>query len=121
MRSVVGRVIAIFLADLLFASAAAYAVPPTQSASRAMSGHHLSQHETNEAVAKLQSWYSPKTGLWETTGWWNSANALTALIDYSGVSDTSQYKTVIAQTYAVNIHSGFINDYYDDEGWWALA
>lgn len=121
MRSVIGRFIAIFLTDLLFASIAIYAVPPGHSASRAVPRHQPSQRETKEAVAKLQSWYSPKTGLWETTGWWNSANALTALIDYARVAHSFQYTTVITQTYAVNIHSGFINDYYDDEGWWALA
>lgn len=74
-----------------------------------------------QAVNQLQSWYDPKTGLWKTTGWWNSANALTTLTDYSRTVHTSQYDPVIAQTYAVNIHSGFINQYYDDEGWWALA
>ncbi len=77
--------------------------------------------EAHEAVAKLQSWYSPKTGLWKTTGWWNSANALTALMDYSRVAHSSRYMPVLTRTYAANIHGGFINDYYDDEGWWALA
>ena len=81
----------------------------------------LTLQDANEAVAKLQSWYSPNAGLWKTTGWWNSANALTALIDYSRVAHSSRYLAVLTQTYAVNIHGGFINDYYDDEGWWALA
>jgi predicted alpha-1,6-mannanase (GH76 family) len=121
MRSLTGRFIVIFFLDLLFASTALYAAPRAQSTSREIPMHQPLLHEVNEAVAKLQSWYSPKTGLWKTTGWWNSANALTALIDYSRVAHSSRYRTALTQTYAVNIHSGYINDYYDDEGWWALA
>jgi predicted alpha-1,6-mannanase (GH76 family) len=121
MRSRTGRFIAIFLLHLLFASTAIYAAPSAQSTSRATPTHAQLLQEVNEAVAKLQSWYNPKTGLWRTTGWWNSANALTALIDYSRVAHTSRYATVLTRTYAANIHTGFINEYYDDEGWWALA
>jgi predicted alpha-1,6-mannanase (GH76 family) len=115
-----GRFIAIFLL-LLFPSAAICAAPQGQSASRARPAQQALLRDVNGAVAKLQSWYDPKTGLWRTTGWWNSANALTALVDYSRVAHTSRYATVLARTYAANIHAGFINEYYDDEGWWALA
>lgn len=73
------------------------------------------------AVDQLQSWYDTKTGLWKTTGWWNSANALTVLMDFSQITHTSRYEPVAANTFAVHEHMGFINDYYDDEGWWALA
>ena len=85
--------------------------------------------QVQTAVERLQSWYDSNTGLWKTTGWWNSANALTALIDYSRVSGSRKYEPVIERTYAANIHhglaahaqAGFLNQYYDDEGWWALA
>ena len=77
--------------------------------------------QIQSAVDRLQHWYQQSTGLWETTGWWNSANALTAIIDYSRATKTSQYEPVFAQSFAQHKFPGFLNDYYDDEGWWALA
>lgn len=79
-----------------------------------------------EAVKVLQQWYTPQSGLYRTTGWWNSANAITALANYSRMTHTKKYLPVFANTLhaAQTGHDGapgFINDYYDDEGWWALA
>jgi predicted alpha-1,6-mannanase (GH76 family) len=79
-----------------------------------------------DAVKAMQQWYSPETGLYRTTGWWNSANAITALANYSRMSHTKKYLPVFANTlHAAQTGAkgfpGFINDYYDDEGWWALA
>lgn len=36
-------------------------------------------------VSTLQSWYNSKTGLWDSTGWWNSANCLTVLSDFASL------------------------------------
>jgi predicted alpha-1,6-mannanase (GH76 family) len=74
-------------------------------------------------LAKLQSWFEPTTGLYRTTGWWNSANAITTLADYTRVADDRQFASIfpIAFTAAQKTSPGFLNDYYDDEGWWALA
>ena len=33
------------------------------------------------AAKALQTWYDAPSGLWSTTGWWNSANCLTVLAD----------------------------------------
>ncbi|HEX6835607.1 MAG TPA: glycoside hydrolase family 76 protein [Polyangia bacterium] len=73
------------------------------------------------AAAALQQLYSASTGLFPSTGWWNSANALTALIDYSIATQSSAYVGDIANTFDHNSSAKFLNDYYDDEGWWALA
>ena len=36
-----------------------------------------------DAVGALQRWYNPRTGLWKSAGWWNSANALTVVIHHA--------------------------------------
>lgn len=95
-------------------------------------GHAL--HRADLAVKALQQWYVPGTGLYRTTGWWNSANAITTLTDYMRASSKHPYVNVLANTYKqaqieqhtadgeqMTGHPGFLNKYYDDEGWWALA
>ncbi|WP_263376754.1 glycoside hydrolase family 76 protein [Granulicella aggregans] len=78
----------------------------------------------SDAMAALQRWYVPATGLYQTTGWWNSANATTTLADYARVSGKRvDYEGTLANTFAVAQKEapGFLNKFYDDEGWWALA
>ena len=55
------------------------------------------------AVAALQQWYVPQDGLYWTTGWWNAANAITALANYSRVSHSTEYLPVFANT----LHAGY--------------
>lgn len=121
MRSSASRIFVLFSASVLFISAACAGAAPVRASSRVAEAHSPPVAAVRQAVARLQQWYDPKSGLWKTTGWWNSANALTTLIDYSRVTHSSRYKPVIEQTYKVNIHNAFLNNYYDDEGWWALA
>jgi predicted alpha-1,6-mannanase (GH76 family) len=82
------------------------------------------------AVEVLQRWYSRRTGLWKTTGWWNAANALTAVIRYSEYTGDQSHRWVIENTFRhaqrglVKVQRrrpGFINEYFDDNLWWALA
>jgi len=75
------------------------------------------------AVRSLQSWYDQQTGLYRTTGWWNSANAITTLADYSKITKSHEFESVFPNTLAAaqKTAPGFINRFYDDEGWWALA
>jgi predicted alpha-1,6-mannanase (GH76 family) len=89
-------------------------VPPEPDQYRAWAG---------QAVDALQRWYNPRTGLWRTAGWWNSANALTAVIQHSQRTSEHRYRPVIETTFgrARRVYPGFSNQYYDDDGWWALA
>ena len=75
------------------------------------------------AARALQRWYNTRTGLWKTAGWWNCANALTALVQHSQRTGNRRYLPVIETTFgrAQRVNPGFSNDYYDDDGWWALA
>jgi len=77
--------------------------------------------EARLGVEKLQSWYNWSTGLWRTTNWWNAANATTVLVNYSTLSGSTDYLTAVENTFVINAPRGFLNNYYDDEGWWALA
>ena len=75
------------------------------------------------SAAALQRWYNTKTGLWDSTGWWNSANALHALVNYTALTGDGSHLGAIARTFtaAQRTHARFINSYYDDNAWWALA
>lgn len=92
-------------------------------------------------VKALQQWYVPRTGLYRTTGWWNAANAITTITDYMRVTGKKKYSGVLKNTLIqaqvpvpkdqqkllqsegkeMTGFPGFLNKYYDDEGWWALA
>ncbi|CAK7567164.1 MAG: hypothetical protein SEPTF4163_005126 [Sporothrix epigloea] len=150
--------------SLFFMSVRPFSPSSTQVAERI-------QYVTNtaSAIGALQvQWYNDVDGLWNSTGWWNSANLLTTLADFAldAASDADKMKltTVFANTFSnaqrvpqtaakvvnaaglvkstytrieapltfdmsgnlttrseFNGFYGFINDYYDDEGWWALA
>lgn len=88
-----------------------------------------------ESMQSSLQWRTDSTGIWETAGWWNSANVLTATIRYAAVTGDQQIAPVIDDLFEKARHyriapdslgnerfaDNFINDYYDDEGWWALA
>jgi predicted alpha-1,6-mannanase (GH76 family) len=80
--------------------------------------------QAGAAIVTLQQWYSRSSGLYASpTGWWNAANAITVLGDYEQVTGSGAYDSDIANTFtaAQSLHPNFVNDYYDDDGWWALA
>lgn len=83
------------------------------------------------AITYLQTKYN-KGGVWSPAGWWNSANALTLLLDLRA-SDNSPFLTTITDgpngVFSITLHKappnlskGFLeNNFLDDEGWWTLA
>lgn len=76
------------------------------------------------AVVTLQTWYSQSTGIYASpSGWWNAANSITVLANYARVTGDTSYNSVLANTFtaAQRSHANFINSYYDDQLWWALA
>ena len=82
------------------------------------------------------SWYV--TIAEDCARWWNYANTVTALCDYMAVTgdhallgdveftlqNASQHVGSFEPQYSLSDptpYSFFLNDFYDDEGWWALA
>jgi predicted alpha-1,6-mannanase (GH76 family) len=80
--------------------------------------------QAGAAIVTLQQWYSQSAGLYaEPSGWWHTANAITVLGDYEQLTGSAAYDSAIANTFtaAQSQHANFLNSFYDDDGWWALA
>jgi len=76
--------------------------------------------DTLTSTGTLQQWYNG-SGLWNSTGWWNAANCVEALINDLSANNDRQVPTVLSNTFVHNSSTLFTNFYYDDEGWWANA
>lgn len=87
-----------------------------------------------EGVATMMEWRDTTSGVWEKAGWWNSANVMTAMVRYGAVTGDATIPALAAdvlekaQQYKWVDDAGgnrlcenFNNDFYDDQGWWALA
>src|ERR1700685_330975 len=74
-------------------------------------------------ASALQHWYRPSRGLWQGAGWWQSANALTAVIRYAQAAADPAHTAVVETTFrrAPRWRRGFCNKFFDDNAWWALA
>jgi predicted alpha-1,6-mannanase (GH76 family) len=112
-----------FLTLGLLSGCAASRVRNDQSAPALTAAGVAYLQDSKDAAQTLQTWYEPSTGLYRTTGWWNSANAITVLVDFERMSKSTQYNSILTNTFtaAQKTSPGFLNKYYDDEGWWALA
>ncbi len=116
LRPVVWLSIALFFPG--FARMASAASDSPRGHTRAWS------REARKGIQTLQKWYMPATGLYAApSGWWNSANSITVLANYAHVTGDNTWNSVIANTFtaAQRTRSNFINDYFDDDSWWALA
>jgi rhamnogalacturonyl hydrolase YesR len=92
---------------------------------RAANARHYAK-AIKRSTRALQQWYSPHSGLYApSAGWWNSANAITVLANESRALKTKRYLAAIDNTFenasAAEHTANFLNNYDDDEGWWALA
>lgn len=80
-----------------------------------------------DAVDGLMTWWNDDTGAFESTGWWNNANDLQALLDFwQAPGDTGGHdiKKIADRIYEKNVDAKdgrFRNEYLDDTGWWGLA
>lgn len=95
---------------------------PGPGGSAAGTSNYAQNAKTSAAI--LQTWYSQSSGLYASpSGWWNAANSITALANYARVTGDTSYNSVLANTFAAaqKSHANFVNDYYDDQQWWALA
>ena len=74
-------------------------------------------------ASALQRWYRPSRGLWQGAGWWQSANALTAVVRYAQATGDPAGPAVAQTTFrrAPRWRRGFCNKFFDDNAWWALA
>lgn len=103
-----------------------------------------------EALRTLQVYYNDGTGLWNTIGWWNGANCMTAIADLAlvdpSVVETADYvfNNTLNKAPPSNPNPGpeikttskrslypraggsanaseWLDSAYDDDAWWALA
>jgi predicted alpha-1,6-mannanase (GH76 family) len=73
--------------------------------------------DTTAAISTLQQWYGAK-GLWKTTRWWNAANCVDALESGAAACNGADYLGPVAHTFKHNSARNYLNNFYDDEGWW---
>ncbi|MFJ3641296.1 glycoside hydrolase family 76 protein [Streptomyces sp. NPDC090108] len=85
------------------------------------------------AADALMASYQVNEGWWRSS-WWNSAVALTALIDFGRSSGRHDYDWAVARTFEQNdgvfpaggrssdpVEGHFVSRAIDDAGWWAVA
>lgn len=85
------------------------------------------------AVDALMWWYDPYTAWWPSS-WWNSAVAVTTVIDYLIAGGRTDHAWIVNRTFVVNrvpfpagqrstdpVEGNFISRAIDDAAWWGLA
>lgn len=112
---------------LSFQASVSGAVPLTEYISLEAASREAYVNSSIKAVNTLnQQWFNSSNGLWEDM-WWQSANFLCTHADLTDLAtdflmETSQYYFQTSVEEARKSNGGdFHNDYYDDEGWWAMA
>ncbi|MFE9648366.1 glycoside hydrolase family 76 protein [Streptomyces sp. NPDC006365] len=102
---------------------------PTQAASPAVPT--TARTRATAAVDAMMGFYDQETGRWQPESpWWQSGNALQALLDYMAKTGSRKYMPEVKNTIAIQRAplewwpeggGEFRADSTDDTGWWALA
>ncbi|KAK5163714.1 uncharacterized protein LTR77_010387 [Saxophila tyrrhenica] len=97
-----------------------------QAASKA----EYSSHALDATNVLNDIWYDPSTGLWQDL-WWQSASMIASLANFASLDRGNYFpmvndifETTLANAMSAGIagsYDTFFNDYYDDEGWWAMG
>jgi predicted alpha-1,6-mannanase (GH76 family) len=110
----------------LAAFEAAYASAKSPGACTSNPSEDFTRADTRALMA-LAPFYSGPNGNFYTgssAGWWTSANAVEAAADSIETIQGLSFEYLLKETFDKNLsaQSGhYLNDYYDDEGWWANA
>ncbi|KAK4959683.1 hypothetical protein LTR66_012979 [Elasticomyces elasticus] len=115
-----------FYSDIMKISRAALYVVATTLGAAALSdkGQQYLDHAINATGTLNNVWYNEDSGVWQDL-WWQSGNILETISDLCFLSESTcgQVEDMLVNTYtaAQGIYPGFVNDFYDDESWWALG
>ena len=106
------------LASALFCLGAVQAQAPDRGSSAPDATRRVSL-----GLEALMKHYDRATGLWETEGWWNAANSTTVLGDVAALQSSATLSGDLDNTFtkAQKKFPDFRDEFFDDEGWWALA
>jgi predicted alpha-1,6-mannanase (GH76 family) len=72
-------------------------------------------------MVPLTGWYNATSGLWSKAVGWIDANFLETSVSYARETGDPSYASLIDNTFTKASGKRFLNDYYDDEGWWTLT
>ncbi|MDH6622845.1 putative alpha-1,6-mannanase (GH76 family) [Streptomyces sp. LBL] len=107
------------------------AVPAQAVAGATPGGAATSRAQATAAVGAMMGFYDRNTGRWDPDSpWWQSGNALQALLDYMSKTGSRTYLPEVKNTIALQRRpldwwpqggGEFRADSTDDTGWWALA
>ncbi|GAB3973996.1 hypothetical protein GCM10029978_054570 [Actinoallomurus acanthiterrae] len=112
-------------------AAVVMALTVTLPARASTDGASTARSRATAAVSAMMGFYDESTGRWDSDApWWQSGNALQALLDYMVKTRSTQYMPQVLNTVELQRKplpwwpqggGEFRADSTDDTGWWALA